>query len=214
MRDGNHWRIGADNGNGILARYIVDATGRAHAIAGRLGVKPRVYDRLIGFTALMPRNRNPEFDHTMVIEATAQGWWYAAPVPDGHVLCFFTDADLAPEGMGRSMRKVAANSTYAQAAAGEAWLTVGDACAAHDPLCGWGVHRGMTNGIAAANAICAYLRTGDESPLGEYRLHCEAQFERYLAGLHRHYCAEKRWASEPFWDRRSHAITFHPAHHV
>jgi flavin-dependent dehydrogenase len=206
-REGMKWRIGLDKRVEISSRYLVDATGRACAIARRLGVRPRIYDRLIALTALIPRNRNPEFDHTMVIESRAHGWWYAAPVPQGHILAFFTDADLAPRELARSMTTVAANSTFTLPASGQGWLPIGDAGAAHDPLCGWGVNRAMTNGILAADAISQCIRTEDTFLLEEYRRHCQDQYQRYLAGLGRHYSYEQRWASAPFWKRRSVANT-------
>jgi flavin-dependent dehydrogenase len=202
-REGGAWHIGLEQGRQISARYLVDATGRACAIARRLGVRPRAYDRLIAFTALIPRNRNPAFDHAMVIESTPHGWWYSAPVPRGHVLAFFTDADLAPRGLGRSMRAVAAHSAFAQSEPEQGWLTVGDACAAHDPLCGWGVCCALSNGILAADAIDHYLKWGQASRLEEYRRHCRDQFAGYLRGLSRHYSFERRWPASPFWERRT-----------
>ena len=202
QREGEEWRIRLDMGLEISSRYLVDATGRVCAISKRLGVRPRRYDRLIAFTALIQRNQNPEFDHTMVIETTPSGWWYAAPVPQGHVLAFFTDADLAPLNLARTMWIVAANSAFTQPPCGQGWLTVGDACAAHDPLCGWGVHRALSNGILAADAIGRYLRTTDVTLLDDYSRHCQNQFEKYLEGLFLHYSSERRWTSSPFWKRR------------
>jgi flavin-dependent dehydrogenase len=55
------------------------------------------------------------------------------------------------------MSTVIANSAFTQPEGEHDWLTVGDACAAHDPLCGWGVCRAMNNGILAADAISHYL---------------------------------------------------------
>jgi flavin-dependent dehydrogenase len=205
-REGAQWRFRTEAEGEIRARYLVDATGRARALARRLGVRARVYDRLTGFTALLPRNLNPEFDHAMVIESNPLGWWYAAPVPQGHVLAFFTDTDLAPRPLTRSMRVVAAHSAFAQAESEQGWVAVGDACAAHDPLCGWGVHRALANGIRAADAIGRYLREHDVSALDGFRRHCHDQFAAYLAGLTQHYSYEKRWTSAPFWERRARAI--------
>lgn len=202
-RDSERWLLRLDQGAEISSTYVVDATGRACAIARRLGVRPRVYDRLVGLTALIPRNQNPEFDHAMLIESTPHGWWYAAPVPQGHVLAFFTDADLVPHNLARSMRTVAANSAFAQAENGQGWLTVGDACAAHDPLCGWGVCRSMTNGILAADAIGQYMKSADASVIDQYLAHCRNQFEQYLNGLTKHYSYEQRWTASPFWQRRA-----------
>jgi flavin-dependent dehydrogenase len=206
-RAADEWRVALDQSCQISARYLVDATGRAGALARRLGVRRRTHDRLIAFTALVPRNQNAEFDHAMVIEATSQGWWYAAPVPQGHVLAFFTDSDLAPRDLGRRMRIMSANSTFTEPENGHGWLPVGDACAAHDPLCGWGVHRAMANGILAADAIGRYLMKADASLLAEHLRYCRDQFSSYLAGLARNYSAEQRWPTSPFWQRRTSAAS-------
>jgi flavin-dependent dehydrogenase len=199
----NEWLINFDGENRIFAKYLVDATGRNRVVARKLGVLPRTYDRLIGFTALIPRNKDSDLAHAMLIESTPQGWWYAAPVPQGHVLAFFTDTDLAPHNLPRSMKTVAANSSFAQSRDEEKWATVGDACATHDPLCGWGVHRALSNGILAGDAISRYIRAADRSLLDEYRRHCRTQFESYLQGLSQHYSYEQRWRDYPFWERRT-----------
>jgi len=101
---------------------------------------------------------------------------------------------------------VAANSAFTQAENGQGWLTVGDACAAHDPLCGWGIARAMTNGILAADAIARFVKSADASLIEQYLGHCRTQFEQYLTGLTQHYSYEKRWTSFPFWERRSSSI--------
>ena len=200
-RAGDGWRIAFDAGGTIAARYVVDATGRAGAVARRLGARPQLHDRLVGLTAQVPRNS--AFDHAMVISTAADGWWYAAPVPQGHVLAYFTDSDLVPQQLlARSMRVVPANSAFTQTRGRDGWLAVGDACAAHDPLCGWGVHRALANGIRAADAISHYLRDRDASLLDGYDRHCRDQFDAYLIGLAEHYAFERRFAALPFWQRR------------
>jgi flavin-dependent dehydrogenase len=208
QRQDNAWHLAFDGGYEISARYLVDATGRSCAIARKLGVRPRLYDHLLAFAALVPRNQKPEFDHAMVIESMPRGWWYAAPVPQGHVLAFFTDADLAPRELARSMRTVPANSAFTECNNGQSWLAVGDACAAHDPLCGSGVLRALSNGILAADAMASYLKTANASLLDDYQQHCRRQFAQYLAGLTKHYSYEQRWAAFPFWERRAHPALF------
>jgi flavin-dependent dehydrogenase len=138
----------------------------------------------------------------MLIVATPFGWWYAAPTPKGHVLALFTDADLASGELRRSLRPVAANSAFTQMEVEQGWLPVGDACASHDPLCGWGVHRAMTNGLLAADAIDEFLVTGRSCRLKDYQQHCYEEYERYLEGLTARYSIERRWPNAPFWARR------------
>lgn len=196
------WTVQVDSTTVHQAAVLVDATGRRRALARRLGVHAHPYDRLIGYTVVLPRNTNPEYAHTMVLEAMSDGWWYAAPVPAGHVLAFFTDYDLVPKTLPSTMKAVNANSAYAQSPPGTAWITVGDACAAHDPLCGWGVHRALSNGIRAADAIDHDLRRGSTDALDDYRQYCRQQFDTYLDGLITNYRLENRWGT-PFWRRRT-----------
>jgi flavin-dependent dehydrogenase len=196
------WRIALTPGGELFARFLVDATGRARVVSRRLGVRPRSYDRLVALTASIPRNRDASFDHAMVIAARPDGWWYAAPVPQGHVLTFLTDADLAPIALRAFMRTVAANSSFAQSKPGSAWLAVGDACAAHDPLYGSGTYRALVDGIRAAEAITSRLAEGNSAQTHAFRRRCAEQFQSYLSGLSQHYSYEKRWQSLPFWKRR------------
>lgn len=207
-RDRDCWHITFDGHSTVRARYLVDATGRTAAIARRLGVRARIHDRLVALTARVPRN--VVFDHAILISAAPEGWWYAAPVPQGHVLAYFTDSDLVPRQLARSMQIVPASSAFTKTRSRDGWLVVGDACAAHDPLCGWGVHRALSNGIHAADAIGFYLMSGDASRLDSYDRHCRDQFEAYLTGLAHHYSLERRFPSSLFWRRRfenSHATT-------
>jgi flavin-dependent dehydrogenase len=200
VRSGDGWRVQFDDHGDIFARRLVDATGRTRALARRLGVKPSVHDRLVALVSLVPRN--PAFENAMAIGAAREGWWYAAPTPQGHVLAYFTDSDLTPPDLARRMRVVAANSTFAQGRAEDGWLTVGDACASHDPLCGWGVCRALENGVSAADAIRLDLDQDDGSALEAYQRFCRDQFDAYLDGLAERYGYEGRWPDAPFWRRR------------
>jgi flavin-dependent dehydrogenase len=134
--DGKEWRIRVDQGAAIGA-HLVDATGRAGAVARRLGARPVVHDRLVALASVIQRNPRQDLPHAMIIEATPHGWCYAAPVPQGHVVVFLTDSDLAPRDLARRMRTLSANSVFTECETSRGWLAVGDACAAYDPLRGW-----------------------------------------------------------------------------
>jgi len=201
-RQSGRWRMVLDHENELSARYLVDATGRSRMIAKRLGARITHHDRLIGLTAEVPHDQSSLRVASLMLQATPFGWWYAAPVPRGHIVALFTDPDLASSKVRRCLQPVAANSAFTHMAGDEAWVAVGDACASHDPLCGWGVHRALSNGILAADAIDDYLRTGKPSSLDDYRRHCGKQFGEYLKGLTLHYAIERRWPNAPFWERR------------
>lgn len=196
------WQIVLDEGAEISARFLVDATGRSRALAKRLGARVAFHDRLMALTAEVPGGVSDVRVASLMIQSTPFGWWYAAPVPRGHVVALFTDSDLAAPETRRRLRPAAANSAFTHLPDDEGWLAVGDASASYDPLCGWGVYRALADGILAADAIDHRLRNGDGSCLSAYRRHCEMQFGEYLKGLTRHYSLERRWASAPFWKRR------------
>ncbi len=206
-RESGKWHLVLDGKTVVSAKYLVDATGRSRALARRLRARIEVHDRLLGLTASVSGDQSPVKIRSMLIESTPFGWWYAAPTPKGHVLAVFTDADLAPREVRRRLRPVAANSAFTHMEAGQGWLPVGDACASHDPLCGWGVCRAMTNGLRAADAIEAFLANGRSSQIEDYRHHCYQQYESYIKGLTKHYLIERRWPSAPFWERRHRLAT-------
>lgn len=191
----------------MRATYLVDASGRSRVLARKLKARIESNDRLLGLTAEAPRETRAAAIRSMLIEATPFGWWYASPTPRGHVLAFFTDGDLAPPELRRRLRPVAANSAFTHLDSGQDWLAVGDACASHDPLCGWGVQRAMTNGLHAADAIDAFLLHGDRAPLEDYRLTVHREYQRYLQGLIHRYSIERRWPASPFWKRRHELFT-------
>jgi flavin-dependent dehydrogenase len=196
------WHLALDHGREVRARYLVDATGRLRILGRRLGARIESHDRLMGLAAKVDADQAPTEIRTMLLQAAPFGWWYATPIPQGHVLVLFTDADLAPLELRRRLRPVAANSVFTDTEGAEGWLAVGDACASHDPLCGWGVHRALTNGLMAGEAIASLLATGSSTSVSAYRAHCREQYGRYLRGLHDRYSLEYRWPAAPFWARR------------
>jgi len=202
--DDGRWRVALDGGRVTQARYLVDATGRHRTLSRRLGARIEFHDRLVGLTAKVARDRTAAEIRSMLLQATPFGWWYGAPVPDGHVLVLFTDADLAPSQLRHRLRPAAANSAFTDTEGAPGWLAVGDACASHDPLCGWGVHRALANGLLAGDAIAETLATGVSAPVVTYRRHCREQYDRYLRGLTHWYSLERRWPAAPFWARRHH----------
>ena len=206
-RDGPRWHVAVDD-VAVRARFLVDATGRRCALGRRLGARHARFDKLVALVVRVARNVDPAYAHAIVVEAVPGGWWYASPVPNGHALAYLTDRDLVPPGLAAraGLRVVAADSALIEPGTQPHWLAVGDAYAAHDPLCGWGVGRALCNGIAAADAIHASLERDDDAPLDAYHAARRAEYESYLDGLIRHYSQEGRWSASPFWARRARAV--------
>ena len=77
----------------MTARIVIDAAGRRSQALVPHGARRRVDDRL---SCAFIRAEAVSLPAGVIhIEAEAEGWWYAAPVPGGAgILSFHTDADL------------------------------------------------------------------------------------------------------------------------
>ena len=82
--------------------------------------------------------------------------------------------------------------------AGDRWLAVGDAAAAYDPISSQGIHKPLSDGLQAAEAIAAVLE-GDTQRLDEYRSSVAARFDNYLSVRNYFHGQEQRWPNSPFW---------------
>ena len=85
----------------VTARIVIDAAGRRSQGLVPHGARRRVDDRLS--CAFIRAEAVPLPAGVIHIEAEAEGWWYAAPVPgDAGILPFHTDADLSAAIMVRT----------------------------------------------------------------------------------------------------------------
>ncbi len=176
----------------VTAGVLVDASGRSGRVARMLDAQRIVFDHLVGLGRVWSENQatgNGAADHCVLVEATADGWWYSAPLPDGGLITLLmTDADIGRRrGLGREdvWRTALAETTATRArvgarcgdsrirshAAGSArtvrrpddtrpWLAVGDAALAVDPLTGSGVNRALRTAADAAPVVDDMLASG------------------------------------------------------
>jgi len=214
------WHLNLGDDTCLLARFLVDASGRSSALLRRLGIPRIAADRQIAILSIYPDDGDSYCGTT--VEAVAEGWWYTTPVPHGRrVLAYVTDADLWRQGMqdwhallsethhvgrcaGRGARSAlpgaySAGIAQAQQLAGENWLAVGDAAMSFDPLSSQGLASAILMGAKAGDAIAHPNR--DEAIAAwveDYRmLFAEhADLKTYYARL------ERRWPHSTFWRRR------------
>lgn len=214
------WDITLRDSRRIAARFILDATGRAAAVARRLGTGREASDRQVALVATLD-DADP-YRGTSV-EAVADGWWYTTPLPGGRrVLAFLTDAGLLGDGtagwarrleMTQHMRRIAGaaagaapRTCPAETAAertlhGSRWCAAGDAAMTFDPLSSQGITAAILMGARAGAAVVEAL-AGETSAFDDW-----AEDYRTLQGetadLGRHYAVlETRWRDAPFWARR------------
>ncbi|MEK7831235.1 MAG: FAD-dependent oxidoreductase [Acidobacteriota bacterium] len=217
---------GADAENVVAeADFVVDASGRSSWFARRQGARRINHDNLVAVAALLKAGReSADQDSLTLVEAVADGWWYAALLPgEKLVAVFLSDADLDSTRKAATVegwlslldqtvhlrkrierhgyrlelepRIVSANSSRLDFTVGESWLAVGDAAAAFDPLSSQGIMTAMESGIQAAMAIST-------NALANYSNRLEQVFAAYLANRNFYYSQERRWPDSTFWLRR------------
>lgn len=210
----------------LSANWVIDATGRSAWLARQLGIRRRVYDRLVAMVAF-GKSPDPAESYT-VIEACEDGWWYSAALPGcATVTAFFTDSDLVTGDhiqrancwgerlrnthlvstfvtvIDRSepLRIVAASTAKLDRAAGDHWLAVGDAAQSGDPLSGQGVTVALESGLEAARVILSN-RTDDRYALKVFGSELDSRFEKFRSHQENYYSRVARWPDSTFWARR------------
>jgi flavin-dependent dehydrogenase len=225
-RSGARWLL-QTNATTISARFVVDATGRNAQFARMQGARLHFFDRLTSYTRI---SASPDASAAeTLIEASAQGWWYTAPLPDGRrVVSYMTDTDIGrAAGLPSTdiwmtlLREtghirdavgdgVAPDECSVRSAAtslldrvrGNGWLATGDAAAAYDPLAAQGITKALRNGIFASYAVADALLGNDAGETDRYTAILSNQFAGYAHAHRQYFAQETRWAESPFWMRR------------
>ena len=221
--------LSLSRGDELHADFVIDATGRGSTLARRLGAKSLTFDRLVGVAAQF-ENANAGARCYTLVETTADGWWYSAPVGnDRSVVMLMTDGDLiCSQGTKDLPLWSKALSRAGLTSAGVAgcemkwgprvfsavsqrlqrtdncrkrWLAVGDAALAVDPISGSGVVRALRTAKAAAATVLSCL-DGDQSAIASYEAARDQECTEYLFTRAGYYGIERRWPNAPFWQRR------------
>nr|WP_217907196.1 tryptophan 7-halogenase [Massilia sp. BJB1822] len=184
---------------------------------------------LLGRDGAAASNRGCSVGASSELHAETEGWWYTSALPGGRrLLAFYTDADLAAAQAARvpalllaraasvpaiaallQMQATAAdeygfcaaNSAALSSASGQAWLAVGDAALAFDPLSSQGLFNALYTGLAGAEALHRHLY-GDSTALLDYQDEIGRIQRAYAAHRDIWYGMERRWPGSPFWQRR------------
>ena len=221
-RDGDLWRVQCGREQ-RTSRRVIDATGRAGAVVGRLGVPRHRLDRQVAEVAVV---EDVPSARVTTVESEADGWWYTTPLPQGgRVVVRLTDADLRDGASGDSsdftrrlvatdhiaplagslpdsVRVVPAGVTRLARLAGRGWAAAGDAAISWDPMSGQGVVTAVLMGSRLGEALATELAGGGSEDLrcweADYLL-LLAEHEQQRRDAAR---AETRWPESDFWRRR------------
>ncbi|MGH6916974.1 MAG: oxidoreductase, partial [Geminicoccaceae bacterium] len=240
-RDPDGWQLQIDRGgrlSEVSASVLVDASGRAAAVARRLGGRRVLEDRLTALVRWYQGGAgSASADSSLLVEAIETGWWYSAPLPaDRLVAVFLTDRDLIAGGRSRVWRDAlghalhtqhrllprgvrqtavairAAHSARVEPVAGRGWLAVGEAATAFDPLAARGIAHALESGLRAGDVVDRTL-AGDVDALHAHAAEVQAEWNAYLAERAAIYGREKRWRDACFWQRRSSPVGGGPSVH-
>jgi flavin-dependent dehydrogenase len=221
QREGSTWQVTSSAGHTWTAAWLVDATGARSSLGRRLGAHRLEHDRLLYLAHTLAADPSQPRSGQTWLEATPDGWWYAAQLPSGDwTVALATDQardftrpetwldalsqtlHLGPRLAHLRAREAApqvwaAPSSLLGPPAGPGWLAVGDAAASYDPICARGIHKALTDGLRAASALC-----GEGDGLAGYAAQTVLSYRAYLQERAWLYALEARWPEAPFWQRR------------
>lgn len=192
------WRLRLE-GDEVACDWIIDASGRQAAVARRLGIRRRRFDRQFAIVGWLQTGDGPEGedeDATLTVESGDRGWWYSARLPHRRrVAAFITShrPDLSVwEKQLRATRHVApllrtyhccgplvvrpGESSMLESTAGSGWIAIGDAAASYDPIASRGLVAALESGINAAALVTA----ASPQRLAAYHADLEHRFAQYL----------------------------------
>lgn len=222
-------RIGDAAPQQLRARWLIDASGRAAALARACGAQRIAHDRLLAFHQRLIGGAARDRDGRTWVEAVADGWWYSVLLPsEQRLIAFLGDfsgdhglanrrALLDGDGLWQSLR--AAPHLHALCT-GHGWQPHGTAQGADagsaelDPAAG---ERWLAVGDAAlafdplaakgiANALYTGLRAAAAIHATEHGdSHAITAYAHHLRDIHRVYRAQRQsfYAQEQRWPERA-----------
>jgi flavin-dependent dehydrogenase len=210
-RDGDEWQLTLDRGE-IRSRFLLDATGRASAIARRHGVRRVCDDPQLAYVWFLSTTADPDRDSFTLVESERDGWWYSALLPDRQLtIAFMTDPSTPPPAQpprhtrerlaARDYRVTSATCVDAagsrlERVTGDGWAAIGDAAAAWDPLSSYGITAALATGIHAADGIA-------HDDFSAYEEEIATMWSAYSAMRRDYYALETRWPDSSYWMRRA-----------
>jgi flavin-dependent dehydrogenase len=212
--------------------FLVDASGRASALATRLGAKRISHDKLIGLTGFLSSSEptasadDTNQENMLLLESSEDGWWYCASLSNHRiVVTYMTDAEKLKNDRPLALWSLALKSTK----------HVRDYCQSyHDPqevhvrsartqrlnrMAGKGwlaigdaaysfdplSSAGISKGLSSGLHSAEVIKSyfsGNERALENYCAESVRDFDEYLIERAGYYRLETQWPNASFWRRR------------
>jgi flavin-dependent dehydrogenase len=194
------WRIHFESDE-VASDWIIDASGRNAAVARRLGIRRRRFDRQFAVVGWL-QTEGDDADATLTVEDEASGWWYTGRLPRRRRVAALVTSNrpdlLTWEKRLRSTRHIGpllrdyrccgqllvrpAESSMLERSTGSGWMAIGDAAASYDPIASRGLVAALESGITAAALVAA-----SSERLAAYHADLEQRFLRYIEERNRLY---------------------------
>jgi flavin-dependent dehydrogenase len=210
-RNASCWGVRYKEANGfqrvLVARHIVDASGRAAVAARLIGARRESTDNLCCLSVSV---RDPRCIGVWT-ESVANGWWNLCSDGNEATLSFFSSPQIVrqakhdvpqqfskikhltkliiPSQFGPALTR-ACGSSILDPCAGPGWIAIGDAAMTFQPL--------ASAGIAKALMDAAETREALDQP-EPYTRSQKTKFHDYVRQLKCEYNMERRWREAPFW---------------
>jgi 2-polyprenyl-6-methoxyphenol hydroxylase-like FAD-dependent oxidoreductase len=196
--------------------------------ASDLGIKKQVDDQLFALLCYSDIDAG-EMTMQTFIEATEEGWWYAARLPGKRLVnMYVTTAAIlrrvkadnyagwasalnSSRLVGPTIARLSlTQSTYhsfpiyssqLEQVTGKNWLAVGDAASCYDPVASQGLYKALTDGVRAGKAIAAAFANQPDM-LTDYATTVKANYQQYFNNRNYLYQQEQRWKEAAFWKER------------
>ena len=114
-----------------------------------------------------------------------------------------------------AIRGAPANSQRLQEFCGDAWMAVGDAAQAYDPLSSQGIDKALRTASHAGHMIHYALTDCSEGSgelgiqnayIDQYNQQQQQLWQTYLSQRNYYYGIQTRWSDQPFWQRRQQLV--------
>ncbi|MCH2223678.1 MAG: FAD-dependent monooxygenase [Crocinitomicaceae bacterium] len=218
--------VSVDNGENVKTlhgSYIVDATGRKASVANQFGGNKRKLDEQFALTFKVKLECS--IQRQITVEATENGWWYAAPQGESElIVMFFTIKKIVPkkEQIPMFLKKelessfhisllldialmdfnqikmMPAGTSRLDIPYGDNWLAVGDAAYSYDPISSYGITSSLASGFYGGHAIASALNNKKDA-MDSYLYLMETTFHQYMEKKIAYYSEERRWIDSPYW---------------
>ena len=212
----------------IQAGFVIDATGFKAQFARTLNINKVINDQLFA-TVRFAKILKGRGSKQVQLEATREGWWYHALLPDQRVVSMivgeknhistlraknyqgFEDGLAATFFISRSTDQLTLRDcnyqTYPIVSGmlpiieGADWMAIGDAASSFDPIAAQGIYKGLSHGLLAADKVTAWLKN-DTRYSSHFSDRVRQQFAAYCKNRAYVYSLERRWAESDFWRKR------------